>query len=71
MPPERKLHVWWWHNEEDRRKFRRRLRRASPYIVILLMPGSFVLLPLYAMWRQWLKKRRRNSDETAVERLPD
>lgn len=44
---------------EERRRLHARLRRIaylSPYFVILLLPGSVVLLPLYA-W--WLDRRRR------------
>lgn len=33
----------------------RRLARLSPYLLLLLLPGSAVLLPLYA-W--WLNRRR-------------
>ena len=34
----------------------RRLSRLSPYLLFLLLPGSALLLPLYA-W--WLDRRRR------------
>lgn len=76
MASERKLHTWWWWSTEERQKFRRRLRRASPYILILLLPGSFVLLPLYALWRRWWKSRNQppaaeSSPVPLPERLPD
>ena len=69
MPPERKLHRWWWWSAEERQKFRRRLRRASPYILLLLLPGSFILLPLYALWRQWLRRKTRAATPPLPERL--
>ena len=71
MPPERKLHRWWWWSAEERQKFRRRLRRASPYILLLLLPGSFILLPLYALWRQWLRSKTRPASTTAPTSLPE
>jgi hypothetical protein len=38
----------------------RRMVRLSPYLIALLLPGSILLLPLYA-W--WLDRRRINRDE--------
>lgn len=38
----------------------RALAHLSPYLVILLLPGSFALLPVYA-W--WLDRRRQRRDE--------
>ena len=59
MPQLFKLRHWWWWSVEDRAKFKRRLRRLSPYLLVLLLPGSFILLPLYALWREWLRRRKR------------
>lgn len=39
----------------------RRLSHLSPYLLILLLPGSALLLPLYA-W--WLDRRRHQRPET-------
>ncbi len=44
----------------------RRLSRISPYLLFLLLPGSALLLPLYAWWLD----RRRNARETAGS-VPD
>ena len=44
---------------EDRAELRRHLRRLShlsPYLVVMALPGSFVLLPVLAWWLD----RRRN-----------
>ena len=68
MPKYFRLRRWWWWSEEDREKFKRRLRRISPYILILLLPGSFFLLPLYALWREWQHRRARR---TEILRLPE
>lgn len=51
----------------DRQKFKRRLKRVSPYILILLLPGSFFLLPLYALWRERHHRRARRAE---IPRLP-
>jgi hypothetical protein len=44
----------------------RRLSRVSPYLLLLLLPGSALLLPLYA-W--WLDRRRNGRGPQAP--LPD
>lgn len=46
-----------WTAEEKAELLRqlRRLSRLSPYLLFLLLPGSALLLPLYA-W--WLDRRR-------------
>lgn len=36
----------------------RRLTHLSPYLVFLLMPGSVVLLPIYAWWLDRRRLRR-------------
>ncbi len=49
----------WTH--EDRAELRAHLRRLSnlsPYLVVLAMPGSFVLLPALAWWLD--RRRTRN-----------
>ncbi len=61
-----KLRSWWWWGADARAKFKRRVRRASPYIVILLLPGSFIILPLYALWRE----KRRARQVPALPQLP-
>ncbi|HUX25931.1 MAG TPA: hypothetical protein VMV87_15085 [Burkholderiales bacterium] len=46
---------------EDRRQIighLRRLSMVSPYLVVMVMPGSFVVLPALA-W--WLDRRRQNT----------
>lgn len=40
----------------------RRMVRLSPYLIALLLPGSILLLPIYA-W--WLDRRRLNRDASA------
>lgn len=39
----------------------RALAHLSPYLLILLLPGSFAMLPFYA-W--WLDRRRNRDDES-------
>jgi hypothetical protein len=46
---------------EDKRKIINHLRRlsmVSPYLAVMVMPGSFVVLPALA-W--WLDRRRQNN----------
>lgn len=46
---------------EDKRQIVTHLRRlsmVSPYLVVMVMPGSFIVLPALA-W--WLDRRRQNS----------
>lgn len=37
----------------------RRLSHLSPYLLLLLLPGSALLLPLYAWWLDRRRNRRR------------
>jgi hypothetical protein len=48
----------------------RRISRLSPYLLFLLLPGSALLLPVYA-W--WLDRRRLTRDEKSkvASSLPD
>lgn len=55
---------------EDRAELRdhlRRLSNLSPYLVVLAMPGSFVMLPALA-W--WLDRRRNRSRQNAPPAPP-
>lgn len=52
-------------NAADRAELRRHLRRLSelsPYLIVLALPGAFVLLPALAWWldRRRTRGRRRN-----------
>jgi hypothetical protein len=52
-------HLSW--TPEDKRQIVTHLRRlsmVSPYLVVMVMPGSFIVLPALA-W--WLDRRRQNS----------
>ena len=44
----------------------RRLRNISPYLVVLALPGSFLLLPLLVLW---LDRRRSSVRPSAGMRL--
>ena len=57
MKPRNKL-AW---SPEDRRQIVTHLRRlsmVSPYLAVMVMPGSFIVLPVLA-W--WLDRRRQNN----------
>jgi hypothetical protein len=50
-------------NAEDKAELRdhlRRLSHISPYIAVMILPGSFLMLPLLA-W--WLDRRRKGAPE--------
>lgn len=54
-------------NAEDRAQLRghlRRLSNLSPYLIVLALPGAFVLLPALA-W--WLDRRRNRGRQQRVE----
>jgi hypothetical protein len=36
----------------------RRVRPYAPYLIALALPGSFVWLPLLALWKQWQQRQR-------------
>ncbi len=42
----------------------RTLSRVSPYLLFLLLPGSALLLPVYAWWLDSRRKPRANSTRT-------
>jgi hypothetical protein len=49
-----------WTPEEKRQivNHLRRISMVSPYLVVMVMPGSFLVLPVLA-W--WLDRRRQNN----------
>lgn len=52
-------------SRDERRELHEQLRamaHLSPYLFILMLPGSFVLLPVYA-W--WLDRRRHHRNSVA------
>jgi hypothetical protein len=58
-----------WTSEDlaELRAHLRRLSNLSPYLVVLALPGSFVMLPALA-W--WLDRRRNNKRGTPVTGRP-
>lgn len=49
----------------------RRLSRLSPYLLLLLLPGSVLLLPVYAWWLDRRRHQRRPSAGEARPSLPE
>ena len=58
MKPRNKQH-WTMEDKLELQVHLRRLSHISPYLVVLALPGSFILLPALA-W--WLDRRRNRSD---------
>ena len=57
-----------WTND-DRTRIRAQLRRMkslSPYLIPLLMPGGFLMLPVFSWWMD----RRRKLRKTKVQKAP-
>lgn len=51
--------------KEERTALKRDLRAVSnlsPYLIPLIMPGGFLLLPLFAWWLDRRRKRRKDND---------
>lgn len=47
----------------------RRAAQLSPYLLILLVPGSIVLLPVYAWWLS-RRRKRRSADQRPAQLTP-
>ena len=58
MKPRNKQH-WTMEDKAELQIHLRRLSNISPYLVVLALPGSFILLPALA-W--WLDRRRHRTD---------
>lgn len=51
-------------SKEERARIRAHLRKASnlsPYLIPLLLPGGFLLLPLFAWWMDRRRQQRKNA----------
>lgn len=59
--------TWTADERAELRGHLRRLSNLSPYLVVLALPGSFLLLPALAWWLD----RRRNRARLAEPRKPD
>ena len=44
----------------------RRLSNISPYLIVLALPGSFILLPALAWWLDRRRNRNQNGTPTAA-----
>jgi len=61
MKPRNKQ-AWTPEDKAELRVHLRRLSNISPYLVVLALPGSFVMLPALAWWLD----RRRNRKQTGT-----
>jgi hypothetical protein len=59
---------WNAEDKEELRAHLRRLSHISPYIAIMILPGSFLMLPILA-W--WLDRRRKGAPEQRNKFKPD
>ena len=49
---------WTPEDKEQILRYLRRMAHLSPYLVALVMPGSIILLPVYAWWLDRRRLRR-------------
>jgi Ser/Thr protein kinase RdoA (MazF antagonist) len=61
MKPRNKQ-MWTPEDKEELRVHLRRLSNISPYLIVLALPGSFLMLPALAWWLD----RRRNRQQPAA-----
>jgi len=52
---------WTLEERQELRVHLRRLSNLSPYLVVLALPGSFLMLPALAWWLDWRRNRVRPS----------
>ena len=62
--------VWTRAEKDELLAQLRILSRVSPYLLFLLLPGSALLLPLYAWWLDHRRSQRRSLPADAPQRLP-
>jgi len=63
MKPRNRQH-WTVEDKAELRMHLRRLSTISPYLIVLALPGSFVMLPALAWWLD----RRRNRSQPGAPR---
>ena len=61
MKPRNKQ-LWTTEDKEELKVHLRRLSNISPYLIVLALPGSFLMLPALAWWLD----RRRNRQQPAA-----
>ena len=44
----------------------RRLSNISPYLIVLALPGSFLMLPVLGWWLDW-RRNRRDTEQWRVQ----
>ena len=65
MPPmmkPRNKQLWTTEDKQELKVHLRRLSNISPYLIVLALPGSFLMLPALAWWLD----RRRNRQQPAA-----
>ena len=62
MMKPRNKQLWTTEDKQELKVHLRRLSNISPYLIVLALPGSFILLPALAWWLD----RRRNRQQPAA-----
>ena len=62
MMKPRNKQLWTTEDKEELKVHLRRLSNISPYLIVLALPGSFLMLPALAWWLD----RRRNRQQPAA-----
>ncbi|MDD5241159.1 MAG: hypothetical protein PHG47_05455 [Sulfuricella sp.] len=59
---------WSQADREEILRYMRQLSTLSPYLILLVLPGSFILLPLLAWWLDRRRTLRPPNDKPASTR---
>jgi hypothetical protein len=70
MKPRNKQ-LWTPEDKEELRVHLRRLSSISPYLVVLALPGSFLMLPALAWWLDRRRNRRTRPRPSCKARLDE
>lgn len=54
---------WSQADREEIQRYMRQLSALSPYLILLVLPGSFVMLPLLAWWLDRRRGQRSQNSE--------
>ena len=57
---------WTFEDKAELQIHLRRLSNISPYLIVLALPGSFILLPALAWWLDRRRNRNQNGTPTAA-----
>lgn len=57
---------WSKADREEIQRYMRQISTLSPYLIVLVLPGSFILLPLLAWWLDRRRSLRASNGKPAI-----